>query len=152
MSRIKGIALVGILLALGAWYAFRPELAVIDRKVSEAAPPGKPVAMGDFISHAHTTKGSAQIFSAEGRHYLRLDGFETSNGPDVRVYLVAAGEATTEDKVLGSGFIDLGRLKGNIGAQNYELPDDFDPEKHRAVSIWCARFNVNFASAALRSA
>ena len=48
-----------------------------------------------------------------------------------------------------AGFIDLGSLKGNIGDQNYELPQDVDLGKHQAATIWCSRFNVNFATAPL---
>lgn len=40
-------------------------------------------------------------------------------------------------------------MKGNKGDQNYELPAGVDLGTHRAVSIWCARFSVNFGAAAL---
>ena len=74
-----------------------------------------------------------------------------ADGPDVHVYLVAAPEANDNDTVKEAGFIDLGSLKGNIGDQNYDLPADVDLNEHRSVSIWCARFGVNFGSAALTS-
>jgi hypothetical protein len=48
------------------------------------------------------------------------------------------------------GFLSLGPLKGNRGNQTYELPAEFDPNKHRSISIWCQRFSVNFATAPLR--
>jgi hypothetical protein len=46
--------------------------------------------------------------------------------------------------------LNLGRLKGNQGNQNYELPADFDPSTYRSISVWCQRFSVNFATAPLR--
>jgi hypothetical protein len=46
--------------------------------------------------------------------------------------------------------LNVGRLKGNQGDQTYALPNNFDPEKHRAISVWCRRFSVNFAAAPLR--
>ena len=46
-------------------------------------------------------------------------------------------------------YLDLGKLKGNVGGQNYELPPEFDPSVHRAILIWCLRFAVPFAVAPL---
>ena len=86
----------------------------------------------------------------DGTRVLRLTSFSTSNGPDVRVYMVAADDAKDVATVQQAGFIDLGVLKGNIGDQNYSLSSDLDLAKYRAVSIWCKRFSVNFGAAALR--
>jgi hypothetical protein len=86
---------------------------------------------------------------ADGKRVLRFTNFETSNGPDVRVYLVAADDAKDSDTVKKAGFVEIGSLKGNIGDQNYDLPSDLDLSKYRAVTIWCKRFSVNFATAPL---
>ena len=51
-----------------------------------------------------------------------------------------------------AGFREIGSLKGNIGDQNYEIPPEIDLAKYRAVTIWCQRFSVNFATAPLTSA
>ena len=40
--------------------------------------------------------------------------------------------------------IDLGKLKGNDGDQNYAIPAGTDLEKFKAVSVFCERFNANF--------
>jgi hypothetical protein len=66
------------------------------------------------------------------------------------VYAVAAKGASDSEMVLDAGFLNLGPLKGNKGNQTYELPAEFDPNKHRSISIWCQRFSVNFATAPLR--
>jgi hypothetical protein len=65
------------------------------------------------------------------------------------VYLVAANDAADSATVTRAGFVELGPLKGNIGDQNYELPASVDLERYRAVTIWCKRFSVNFATAPL---
>jgi hypothetical protein len=105
---------------------------------------------GSFHDGAHATKGTATIHRlADGKRILRLTDFETSNGPDVRVYLVAANDATDSETVKSAGHVDLGKLKGNIGDQNYEVSADVDLDKYRAVTIWCARFGVNFGTAPL---
>ncbi|MGH6693094.1 MAG: DM13 domain-containing protein [Gammaproteobacteria bacterium] len=114
-----------------------------------AAEPVKLVA-GRFHSNAHETRGAATIYRLDdGRQVLRLTEFTTSNGPDVRVYLVAAADVQEEDAAKQAGFVDLGPLKGNIGDQNYDVAEGLDLTKYRAVSIWCRRFSVNFGAAPL---
>jgi hypothetical protein len=104
-----------------------------------------------FHSGAHQTMGTASIYQSDGgKRTLRLANFNNSNGPDVHVYLVAAPDATDSDMVKKAGFIDLGSIKGNEGDQNYDVPADADLSTHRAVTIWCARFNVNFGTAPIK--
>jgi Electron transfer DM13 len=151
-----------VLLALG-WYAFRPELLFVNKSVSESFPvtsaaaipnstAPRPLAVGEFKGYAHETHGTAAIFEVEGNRVLRLTNFMTSNGPDVHVYLVAAPDAKDDATVKSAGHIDLGSMKGNIGDQNYDIPSNVDLTKYQAVTIWCARFNVNFATAPLTAA
>src|SRR5207249_5692728 len=84
------------------------------------------------------------------KRVLRLTDFKTSNGPDVHVYLVAAPDVKDDATVKKAGFIDLGSMKGNMGDQNYDVPESADLRKYQAVTIWCARFNVNFGTAPLK--
>ena len=72
-----------------------------------------------------------------------------ANGPDVHVYLIAAPDAKDDATVKKAGFVDLGSMKGNTGDQNYDVPVSVDFAKYQAVTIWCARFNVNFGTAPL---
>src|SRR5512147_1222098 len=145
------------------WYLFRPELLFVNKRVHEelaavpatsamAAEPTAP-ATGQFHSVSHETKGTATIHDlGGGQRVLRLTDFATSNGPDVRVYLVAAADAKDNETVTKAGFVELGKLKGNEGDQNYDVPADLDLTKYRAVTIWCHRFGVNFATAPLTPA
>src|SRR5262245_13820256 len=150
----------GIVVLAVLWYAFRPELLFVNKTVNEAFPGGTQTASiekepmsitkGNFKSLAHETKGLASLYQlADGQRTLRLTDFETSNGPDVHVYLTAAEVEKGNDAVKESGFIDLGSMKGNKGDQNYDIPADADLNKFKNVSIWCARFGVNFGQAAL---
>lgn len=156
MSKKVLIGLVALVVVGAAWYAFRPERIFINQRVNEAFPTAAAanttmkLATGDFHSGAHETKGTAAILqTGDGKRTLRLTNFSTSNGPDVHVYLVAAADAKDSDSVKSAGFIELGSLKGNLGDQNYEVPANVDLAKYRAVTIWCARFNVNFGTAPL---
>lgn len=154
-------AAVVVLVAI-AWYVFRPELLFVNKTVNENFPAAAAanaasidrsstaLSSGMFHSGAHETKGTATVYQlGDGERVLRLTGFETSNGPDVHVYLVAAPDAPDNATVERAGFIDLGSLKGNIGDQNYNVPQGTDLSKYQAVTIWCKRFSVNFGAAPL---
>ena len=160
-NAIIGLAIVAV---VGGWYAFRPERLFVNKTVNESlgavtamsgpAPAAvaahAPLAMGSFHSNAHDTRGMATVIDVGGGHrILRLTNFATSNGPDVRVYLVAAADVQDNATVKSSGFVELGAMKGNIGDQNYEIPSTVDLATYRTVTIWCKRFSVNFGSAPL---
>jgi len=117
---------------------------------SNAASAPVMLASGQFHGVAHEARGVATVYrTPEGKRVLRLTDFETSNGPELQLYLVAADDATDSEMVKTAGFVTLGALKGNKGDQNYELTDDIDLGKYRAVTVWCKRFGVNFATAPL---
>ena len=157
MNKRQIVIGVGIAAVALGWYAFRPELLFVNKQVNEQFPTGVSVASGplslakgNFKGLAHETKGVATIYQlAEGKKTLRLTEFETSNGPDVHVYLTAAEVEKGSDAIKTSGFIDLGSMKGNQGDQNYDIPPDIDLSKYKNVAIWCARFGVNFGLARL---
>lgn len=108
--------------------------------------------LGNFHEVAHPAKGTATVYKLpEGKHILRFTDFEVSNGPDVVVYISAIDDANDNETVKNSKFISLGSIKGNIGDQNYYLPDDLDLNVYRSIVIWCKRFGVNFAVAPLKS-
>ena len=93
---------------------------------------------------------ATQMFTrSTGSVCYGLTNFKTSNGPDVHVYLVAAPDVKDDATVKRAGFIDLGSMKGNTGDQNYDVPATVDFATYQAVTIWCARFNVNFGTAPL---
>ena len=107
--------------------------------VSASLPSGKFVGTGDGI---HEAEGDAKIIEIEdGTQYVRLENFKSTNGPDLYVYLATDDQATE--------FVSLGLLKGNIGNQNYEIPDGVDLSKYDKVLIWCKAFGVLFGSAEL---
>jgi hypothetical protein len=108
------------------------------------------VSSGELHAVAHPGTGNAYVYRLEdGSHALRLENLDIFNGPALYIYAVAADDANDSDTVLEAGFLDLGPLKGNQGNQTYALPDGFDSARYRAISIWCERFSVNFATAPL---
>jgi hypothetical protein len=112
----------------------------------------KTLATGSFHGKVHQTSGRATIYQeADGKMVLRLTNFKTSNGPDVHVILIAAKDAEDDANFLKSDTarVELGKLKGNEGDQNYEIPTGTDLSKFQTVSIYCERFNANFGAAPL---
>ena len=106
-------------------------------------------AAGSFIDRSHPTQGSAMVLGdGSGQRFLRFEDFRTDNGPDLNVYLSAAPpDAPAGD--FDNDFVDLGDLKGNVGAQNYEIPAGLDLNRYSTVAIWCVRFGVVFGAAEL---
>ena len=159
MKRKSWIYGLVTLAAVVAWAAFRPERLFVNAKVNETMPAVGPsnapetiLSSGTFHGVAHNGSGNANIYQlSDGQRILRFTNFQTSNGPDVHVYLIAAKDATDSESVKKAGFREIGTLKGNIGDQNYEIPSDIDLAKYHAVTIWCKRFSVNFATAPLSS-
>jgi hypothetical protein len=158
--------LVAVLAGYGLyWYA--PWTRVFDTTVNDqlaTPPPGEPdptrtndveyyyVLSGDFVSQQHRTSGRARVVRPDlGKIYqLELIDLDTSNGPDLRVWLsdqpVKAGKSGWE--VFGKGGrVDLGPLKGNKGTQTYTIPDIADLNSVRSVVIWSGRHDVAYGAA-----
>jgi hypothetical protein len=177
-SVVVGILVAAVVAAGAGLYWFQPWRLWQDETVREAppsavdapAPPPAPsrnpttappapaggprtLASGDLISHEHATSGTVKLLRlADGSHVLRLEDLDTSNGPDLHVWLTDAPvvEGRAGWGVFDDGrYVGLGRLKGNRGDQNYALPADVDPEAFTSVSIWCDRFDVSFGAAEL---
>ncbi len=127
--------------------------------VAAAAPAAEPaaapkpavdveLASGSFSSLAHETSGEAAVVDlADGGRRLTLTDLSTDNGPDLRVYLVP-GAANADGGV--DGGVDLGRLKGNIGSQQYTVPAGVRLGDGASVVVWCRAFTVAFGVAQLR--
>lgn len=174
--RTRTIAIVVAIAVVAGFglYWFSPQSALIDRRVDEALPPAAAptatptpdddqqpaetdeatavpgvLAAGGFTGVEHETTGTAQLVELDdGRVFLRLEDFETLNGPDLRVYLSDA-PADGDPAEFESTSIDLGGLKGNVGNQNYKLPDKVDASDFASAVIWCRRFAVAFGVAPL---
>ncbi|GAB16442.1 hypothetical protein ARGLB_118_01070 [Arthrobacter globiformis NBRC 12137] len=177
MAAAAGAAVLALGLAL-----FKPWLLFVDVRVDEQLPtvaasavqtppapsatskppsgtttkmPAAPVqlAKGSLISHEHATTGTVRIIQQPGgSRVLTLENLDTSNGPDVHVWLSAADvvEGTAGWFTAGSAeHVDLGVIKGNQGNQVYAIPEDVDLARYRSVDLWCVQFSVSFGAAQL---
>lgn len=109
---------------------------------------------GTFGPRSHPGEGVAKVLNdGTAQRFLRFEDFATDNGPDLNVYLTTAdADADSGEFGVGGQFVDLGDLKGNVGEQNYEIPEDVDLDEFDTVVIWCVRFGVAFAAADLAPA
>jgi hypothetical protein len=165
-----GGALAGAV-ALFVLVWFQPHKLFIEETVSEAPPttraqpaddlpateeeaderPSEPsvLAEGAFQDLEHPTAGTARLLElSDGTRYLRFEDLDTSNGPDLRVYLSEI-PASDDWHAYGERYVDLGGLKGNRGDQNYEVPAGTDLSSIKSAVIWCRRFTVGFGVAPL---
>lgn len=170
LLRTRSLIVAGAVVAIGVagllW--FQPQKLVLDTRVDEVAPGestsgdapednGAKAAKdtmtrsGAFRSIDHETSGTASLVADDGRYYVRLEEFSTENGPDLFVYLSAAS-ASADGREYAEDFVDLGRLKGNLGNQNYLVPEGTDLERYDSVVVWCRRFTSAFGSAPLEAA
>jgi Electron transfer DM13 len=167
---------LGVLVAGGAFglYWFTPwklftSHTVNDSLPSAAAPGGGPsisvspsvvgntlLATGTLISHEHHTTGTVSLIRlSSGAVQLVLANLDTSDGPDLRVWLTDQAVQATSDgwHVFDDGrYVEVGRLKGNKGNQVYDVPQGTNLDGLTSVTIWCARFKVSFGAAQLHPA
>lgn len=157
-----GILGVGLIIFVLVW--FQPQKIFIEETASEARPTAPAVtatgtspaaagpttvAAGNFRSLEHKTTGRAEIIKlADGSHILRFESLDTSNGPDLFVYLSEL-PSNLGWKDYGKRFVNLGRLKANRGNANYKIPANVDISRYRSAVIWCSRFTVGFGVAPL---
>jgi hypothetical protein len=146
-------ALVLALLAPIVWYLASP--LFISRATDDAgsfAIHGTTLQAGMFgeIDAIHKGSGTAEVASLpDGRRVLRLRDFQVTNGPDLYVYL-SGHPAPRSGREVHDGGAELGRLRGNVGNQQYEIPRDLDLGGIRSAVIYCKAFSVVFSTAELR--
>ena len=146
------IAIV-VLAALGfGWWTISPFF--IDKKVSEEFPTNegganlsRVYAQGSFegFDNIHYGSGDTTVLLGDGGaggYIIRFEeNFNVANGPDLYVGLGKDGKY-----IKGT---ELGKLKGNIGSQNYIVPENINIDDYNEVWVWCRAFSVGFAKARL---
>lgn len=148
----KPLIIIGAAILIGfAYWTISPFF--IDKKVSEeldfSAEQEKGIQpvlalRGSFtgFDRIHTGSGNVSVLEVGGKYIIRFEeNFNVANGPDLYVGLGKDGEY-----VKGS---EIAKLKGNLGSQNYEVPENINLEDYNEVWIWCRAFSVGFAKAKL---
>lgn len=139
--------------------------ANLERPVDEAMPdaPGSAVSpteppatlTGEFrdADAFHKGSGTAAVYDLgpDGGNVLRLEDFRVTNGPDLRVLLANAPSPESHSDLDDAGYFELGKLKGNVGSQNYDIPPDVSLADVHSVVIYCNPFRVLFSVATLET-
>ena len=131
-------------------------MAKMDNTMTEPMMPAmtaaKVLSMGNFrdADSFHKGSGTATVYQLEdGSHVLRFEDFRVTNGPDLRVLLSKAPDIANKGEFQQYEYVELDRLKGNIGNQNYMIPADLDVSQYGSVVIYCKPFQVLFSVAPL---
>ena len=141
---------IGVVILVIAYWLISPAFRVVQRDDPMPTPVGNgsvgagglTLSQSNFIASAHDVSGEAKIIGLpNGKKVLRFENFETTNGPDLFIYLAADLEA--------NDFVNLGEIKGTKGNINYEIPEGTDIAKYNKVLIWCRAFRVLFSYAEL---
>ncbi len=125
------------------------EVVMNEDRPMPVAPQIVTLASGEFMSRSHPTEGRVTVLNdGSEQRFLRFENFRTDNGPDLNVWLSSAPPDAPAGDFLND-WVDLGDLKGNVGAQNYEIPPSVDLDHYSTVIVWCVRFSVAFGTAGL---
>ncbi len=125
-----------------------------DASVGESMPAAAAavLAQGEFVDAdaVHKGSGNATLYQLpDGSHVIRFEEFRSTNGPALVVYLAKHANPKNAADVTDNGFVNLGKLKGNVGNQNYSIPAGTAIDDFNSVVIWCELFDVLFSPAAL---
>ena len=126
-------------------YAERMPETVVEDEMEDMPEETGPlyVAAGQFVGADafHKASGTATLYQVEGdQKLLRFEGFSVTNGPALSVFLQNdAGEK-----------VEIAKLKGNKGNQNYTIPASVDTDEYNTVLIYCVPFKVDFGTAVLQ--
>src|SRR3989344_6693823 len=123
----------------------------IDKRVSKELPTqnetqSKVFKTGSFtgFDKIHYGSGDVVVLKTDEGYIIRFEeNFNVANGPDLYVGFGKDGEY-----VKGT---EIGGLKGNIGSQNYVVPNNINLKDYNEIWIWCRAFSVGFAKAVFKS-
>lgn len=147
---IRRVVLVIVLLLIAGFVAYNlynaRDIETVDQTETSTAPveqtpepetaPEAPVVRtGSFTSlNGYSVKGSVTLTeSGSERRLVFSEGFASSSGPDVLVYLTKNDTAADGGAIVEP--VSLGAIKSFNGEQSYVLPDN--SEEYTSVVIWC---------------
>lgn len=102
------------------------------------------IKQGSFMNGPYgTVSGNAILYrKPDGKFEIKLDGFNTTNGPDLYVYL--------SREIMPVNFIEIEKLRSTTGDQVYAVTTTVDISDYKYVCIHCKEFNHLFGHALLQ--
>ncbi|MEX0299465.1 MAG: DM13 domain-containing protein [Kordiimonas sp.] len=82
---------------------------------------------------------------SDGIYFMLSEGFETTNGPNLQVYLSkqSASEVVASEK---STDLHIASLKSYKGGQTYKLPRSLNLKEYKSLAIVCDTFHKVWAA------
>lgn len=115
------------------------------------------IATGEWleIDAVRRAEGEIIIYQLnDGSRMLRFDeSFRSSRAPDVHIILSRNTALTTDpmdERGVGVDYIDIGLLKGSIGAQNYAIPASADFSRYPVMALYSVEFKELLATLTIR--
>lgn len=137
-----GFAITAALLTVSATPSFAQEPAAAS---SSQAAQNQP-----FFKKKYKIKGTWSLSQRDGKSYVTFsDDFKTKNGPDLKIFLSPLSEADVTGKTALNGAINLGVLKNNKGAQEYEIPAGTNLSQFSTVLVHCEAYAILWGGGAL---
>ncbi|MEM9950736.1 MAG: DM13 domain-containing protein [Chloroflexota bacterium] len=103
------------------------------------------------IDEVRQAEGDAIIYRlSDGTRLLRFDeNFTSSLAPTLNIVFTRNPDPTDERGV-GVDFIDVGVLRGSMGAQNYTIPDSVDFSRYPVIALYSREFDQVLATMTVR--
>ncbi len=102
------------------------------------------------IDPIRTAEGEVLIYQYPDQSQLmRFESFRSAPAPGLHVVFTRNPDPTDERGV-GVDYIDLGPLKGNVGAQNFNVPEGLSFSRYPVVALYSPELNFVIATATLR--
>lgn len=130
-----------------------------DRQAAEAATPFEPpsgsqvIRTGEFaaIDSVRSAMGNLTIYeNPDGTRLLHFDeNFRSARAPEIHLILTRNPDPL-DDRGVGIDYIDMGVLRGNVGQQNYTIPQSVDFNRYPVLVLYAPQYNGILATATLR--
>lgn len=96
-----------------------------------------------FFKKKYRIKGTWSLVERDGKNFITFsDDFKTKNGPDLKIFLSPTSADNVKGKNAIDGSLNIGALKSNKGAQEYEIPAGTDLTQFSTVLVHCEAYSI----------
>lgn len=107
------------------------------------------IATGEFnpIDIVRGAAGEITIYQLpDGSRLLRFsEDFKSTHAPDIRIILTRNPDPTDAQGV-GIDYLEIAKLRGNVGAQNYVIPETADFNRYPIMALYSPKYDALIAT------
>jgi len=116
----------------------------------EATTPPIAIENQTFFKKKYRIKGSWSLVNRDDKSFIVFsDDFKTKNGPDLKIFLSPTSADDVKGKNAIDGSLNIGVLKSNKGAQEYEIPAGTDLSQFSTVLVHCEAYSILWGGGSL---